>query len=106
MLPVPKAIMLIQSTTQSDLCIHTDITCINTACLQAVGTGVQSAQLMADRDRAVAALDEATKAAAAAQQDAARCAGKLVMTLALSVVPPCFYSLTGNAPDSIHECAR
>lgn len=41
-------------------------------CLQAGSGGVQSAQLMAERDRAVAALDEATKAAAAAQQDAAR----------------------------------
>lgn len=44
---------------------------------------------MADRDRAVVALDEATKAAAAAQQDAARCAGKLNSAFALPVLPPC-----------------
>jgi hypothetical protein len=40
---------------------------------QAVGAGVQSAQLMAERDRAVEALGKAKEAAAAAQQDAARC---------------------------------
>lgn len=44
------------------------------ACVQAVGAGLQSVQLLTERDRAVAALDEATKAATAAQQDAARCA--------------------------------
>lgn len=43
-------------------------------CLQVAGVGMHSAQLQADRDRAVAALDEATKAATTAQQDAARCA--------------------------------
>lgn len=47
--------------------------CVWRCCLlQVTGAGVQAAQLLVERDRAVAALDEATKAATAAQQDAAR----------------------------------
>lgn len=103
--------MLLLQTTQSNQSTNTIVMIVNTACLQAVGAGVQSAQLMADRDRAVAALDEATKAAAAAQQDAARYAGKLMTTLALSVMPPCLQPLSGSAPEAweqnqVHGCAR
>lgn len=60
--------------------------------VQAVGVSVQSTQLTAERDRAVAALDEATKAAAAAQQDAARYGGR-------SSAPP-------NLPQAIRSQPR
>lgn len=54
------------------MCVGNENVCVPMLVLQVVGAGVQSAQLTSDRDRAVAALDEATRAATAAQQDAAR----------------------------------
>jgi hypothetical protein len=69
----------VHSSSRSVLCIsvvsvlkHPCVLVCAGALVQAVGVSVQSTQLTAERDRAVAALDEATKAAAAAQQDAAR----------------------------------